>query len=410
MSGGNAAPATVVHAERIARFADALGEAGFAAAVVSYHRDVVYLAGTAQPSNLLVVPGRPPVLFARRYLELARAESAVEDVVEAPGFGPVCERLDAYGVRGRIGMTLDVMPAALYLKVQRTLAECTVEDVSGLLGAQRTVKDQGEIAALRRAAGIFTAAHDAIVEHALPGVSELELSAEVTRALRSAGHDGVVFQRRWDAVLQPEGAVVSGENLWAISALAIAVNGTGLGRAVPFGASRRVLQAGDLVNIDVGLCVGGYHGDMARTYALGEPGEDVRRFAAVVRACEDAAFAAIIPGVPASAPYEAAVDVARSNGVNDWFQGHGRYRGPYIGHGVGLELDELPVLGPGADMPIEAGMVLTIEPKLIVPDVGAVNFEDDVVVHSDGAEYLSDLPRELFVLEGGAAEPLGARL
>lgn len=400
-----------MHASRLARFADALEEAGLAAAVVSYHRDVVYLAGTAQPSNLLVVPGKPPVLFARRYVELARAESAVEDVVEAPGFGPVRERLHAYGVRhGRIGMTLDVMPAALYLKIQGGLPDHTVEDVSDLLGAQRAVKDEGEIEALRRAAGIFEAAHGAIVEHARPGTSELELSAEVTRALRAAGHDGFVFQRRWDAVLQPEGSVVSGENLWVISALAIAVNGVGLGRAVPFGASRRVLRPGDLVNIDVGLCVGGYHGDMARTYALGEPGEEVRRLAAIVRACEDAAFDAIVPGVPARAPYEAALDVARSSGVEEWFQGHGRYHGPYIGHGVGLELDEPPVLGPGVEMPIEAGMVVTIEPKLIVPGVGAVNFEDDVVVRDDGAEYLSDLPRELFVLDGGAAEPLGARL
>lgn len=407
MSGTAPAPPP----DRLARFAEALEHAGFAAAVVSYHRDVVYLAGTAQPSNLLVVPGKPPVLFARRYVELARAESVVEEVVEAAGFGPVRERLGAYGVReGRIGMTLDVLPAALYLKVRSGLGGYSVEDVSDLLGAQRAVKDDGEIDALRRAAGIFEAAHDAIVEHARPGTSELELSAEVARALRVAGHDGLVFQRRWDAVLQPEGAVVSGENLWAISALAIAINGTGLGRAVPFGASRRGLRPRDLVNIDVGLCVGGYHADMARTYSLGEPGDDVRRLAAVVRACEDAAFDAIVPGVSARAPYEAALEVARANGVAGWFQGHGAYHGPYVGHGVGLELDEPPVLGPGVDLAIETGMVLTIEPKLIVPGVGAVNFEDDVVVRPGGAEYLSDLPRELFVLDGGVAEPLGARL
>jgi Xaa-Pro aminopeptidase len=397
--------------ERLARFAEAVEAAGFAAAVVSYHRDVFYLAGTAQPANLLVVPGRPPVLFARRYLELARAESSVEDVVEAPGFGPVRERLRAYGVNGgRIGMTLDVMPAALYLKLRTSLGDYAVEDVSGPLVAQRAVKDEGEIETLRRAAASFDAAHEAIVEHARPGVSELQVSAEVSRALRAAGHDGLVFQRRWDGALQPEGAIASGENLWTISALAIAVNGIGLGRAVPFGASRRALQAGDLLNIDVGLCVEGYHGDMARTYSLGEPGDDVRRLAAVVHACEQAAFEAIAPGVPARVPYEAALGVARANGVEEWFQGHGAYHGPYIGHGVGLELDEPPVLGPGVETSIEAGMVLTIEPKLIVPGVGAVNLEDDVVVRADGAEYLGELSRDLFVLEGGAAEPLGARL
>jgi Xaa-Pro dipeptidase len=398
-------------ADRLARFAEAVGSAGFAAAIVSYHRDVFYLAGTAQPANLLVVPGRPPVLFARRYVELARAESVVEDVVEAAGLGPVRERLQAFDVRaGRIGMTLDLLPAALYLKTRATFADYSIEDVSDVLLAQRAVKDEHEIETLRRAALSFDAAHAAIVEHARPGVSELEVSAEVMRALRVAGHDGIVFQRRWDGVLQPEGAIASGENLWPISALAIAINGVGLGRAVPFGASRRVLQAGDLLNIDVGLCVDGYHGDMARTYSLGEPAPEVRRHAAIVRACEDAAFDATVVGAPARAPYEAAREVARSCSVEEWFQGHGRYHGPYIGHGIGLELDEPPVLGPGVETPIEEGMVLTIEPKLIVPGLGAVNFEDDVVVRAGGPEYLSELPRELFVLEAGAAEPLGARL
>jgi Xaa-Pro aminopeptidase len=405
----NAAAAMVE--TRIGCFAGKLEAAGFAAAVISYHRDVFYLAGTAQPSNLLVVPGREPVLFARRFLELAQEQSEVSDVVEAAGLGAVRDRLQGLGILGgRIGMSLDVLPAALYRKALRTLDGYEIEDVSDLLLAQRAVKDGAEVDAIRRAAEAFDAAHDAIVAHACPGVSELELSAEVSRALRRAGHDGVLFQRRWDGILQPEGALASGENLWPISALAIAVNGVGLGPAVPFGAGRRVLEPGDLVNIDAAVCVDGYHGDMARTYSLGEPSEDVRRFAAIVRACEDAAYEAITPDVPAHVPYDAARAVAEANGVAEWFQGHGRYHGPYIGHGLGLEFDEPPVLGPRADTPLEPGMVLTIEPKLIAPGIGTVNFEDDVVVGPDGCDYLSELPRELFVLEGAAAEPLGARL
>lgn len=396
---------------RIARFAEALDAGGFAAAIVSYHRDVFYLAGTAQPANLLVVPGAEPVLYARRFLELAQAETTVAEVQEAAGLTVVRERLQALGVRGgKLGMTLDVIPAALYRKAAQTFASYDLEDVSELLLAQRAVKDADEIEAHRRAARAFDAAHEAIVAHARPGVTELEVSAEVARAVRRAGHDGVLFQRRWDGMLQPEGALASGENLYPISALAIAVNGVGLGRAVPFGAAARVLLPGDLVNIDAANCVGGYHGDMARTYSLGEPSPEVRRFAAVARACEDAAFGAIAPGVAAHEPYDAARSVAEANGVADWFQGHGRYHGPYIGHGLGLEFDEPPVLGPRVETPLEEGMVLTIEPKLIAPSTGTVNFEDDVVVRSSGAEYLSDLPRELFVLSDGAAEPLGARL
>lgn len=404
-------PSHVRGAARLERFGEALGAAGFVAAVVSYHRDVFYLAGTAQPCNLIVIPGSEPLLFSRRYIERAASETWVKQLEEAAGLGPVRESLVARGVRdGRIGMTLDLVPANLYRKACQTFSGYSIDDVSPVLNAQRAVKDEGEVELLRAAAGVFGAAHRAIVEHARPGTSEVELAAEVIRALRRAGHDGITFSRRWDAMLQPEGGVVSGENLWTLSALAVAITGTGLSPAVPFGASRRVLEPGDLVNIDLGLCVAGYHGDMARTYSLGEPSAEVARFSAIVRACEDAAYKAIAPGVEANVPYEAALSVARSFGVEEWFQGHGRYHGPYIGHGIGLELDEEPVLGPGATAPIEAGMVLTIEPKLMVPGVGSVNIEDDIVVSHRGNEYLSDLPRDLFVIVDGTAEPLGARV
>ena len=397
--------------ERLERFGEALEAAGFAAAVVSYHRDVFYLAGTAQPCNLLVVPGSKPILFSRRYIERAVAETWVEHVEEAAGLGPVRDALVGRGVRdARVGMMLDIMPANLYRKACQTFSGYEISDVSQLLSAQRSVKDADELELLRTAAGVFEAAHAAIVEHARPGTSEIELSAEVARALRRAGHDGVIYSRRYDAMLQPEGGLVSGENLWALSALAIAIMGTGLSTAVPFGASRRVLETGDLVNIDLGLCVAGYHADMARTYSLGEPSAEVARYSAIVRACEDAAFDAIAPAVESRVPYEAALAVAREHCVEEWFQGHGRYHGPYIGHGIGLELDEEPVLGPYAAVPIAEGMVLTIEPKLMVPGVGSVNIEDDIVVSETGNAYLSELSRDLFVIADGAAEPLRAAL
>ena len=101
--------------------------------------------------------------------------------------------------------------------------------------------------------------------------------------------------------------------------------------------------------------------------------------------------------------YEAALAAAGRLGVEDSFMGYGELRGPYIGHGIGLELDEPPVLGPGVDTPIEEGMILAVEPKLISPDFGAVSIEDDVVVTADGCELLGDVPRCVFVVEGSGA-------
>jgi Xaa-Pro dipeptidase len=372
---------------RIERFEGQLERAGLAGALVMHPVSVFYLTGTGQPANLLVVPGREPVLYARRYAELARRSSRVERVVESAGLSAVDADLD-----GPLGMELDVLPAALVARAERRFG--AIEDCSEALWAVRVVKDAGEVRAMRESVRLFDALHAAMAEHLRPGITELELSAELARAVRRAGHDGVIFQRRWDAKLQMEGALASGENLSTISRGPITITGVGLGESFPMGASQREIARGDLVSVDLGLNRAGYHGDIARTYAVGEVPDGVERLAGICRELQDVALAAIRPGVSAASVYDATLEAALRVGVEAVFQGGG----PYIGHGIGLELDEPPVLGPGVDTPLQEGMVLAIEPKLISPDFGAVNIEDDVVVTADGCELLGDLPRCLFVI------------
>jgi Xaa-Pro aminopeptidase len=374
--------------DRIERFAAELERAGLGGALVMHPVAVYHLAGTGQPANLLVVPGQEPVLYARRYLDLARAGSRVADVREGAGFSAIEVTWE-----GPLGMELDVLPAALVASAQRRLGE--VADCSEALWAVRAVKDAGEIEAMRSSVALFDALHAAMCEHLRPGITELELSAELARALRRAGHDGVVWQHRWDAKLAMEGSLASGPNLSTISRGPVTVTGVGLSEAFPMGASRREIARGDTVLVDLGLNKAGYHGDMARTYAVGEVSSEMRRLASICRELEDVALDAIRPGVTAASVYDAAHAAAERLGVADTFQGGG----PYIGHAIGLELDEPPVLGPGVDTPLQEGMVLTVEPKLISPAFGAVNIEDDVVVTSDGCEILGDLPRALFVVD-----------
>lgn len=383
--------------DRIARFAAELERAGLGGALVMHPISVYHLAGTGQPANLLVVPGQEPVLYARRYVELARASSRVADVREGAGFSAIgLPQLD-----GPLGMELDVLPYALAARAQARFG--AIADCSEALWAVRAVKDADELSAMRESVALFDGLHEAMVEHLRPGITELELAAELGRALRRAGHDGVVWQHRWDAKLAMEGHVVSGENLSAMSRGPMTVTGVGLAEAFPMGASRRKIRHGDTVLVDLGLNKAGYHGDMARCYAVGEASEQMQRLAAICRELEDVAVDAIRPGVAAGSVYDAARSAADRLGVLDTFQGGG----PYIGHAIGLELDEPPVLGPGVSTPLQEGMVLTVEPKLISPAFGAINIEDDVVVTASGCEILGDLPRALFVVdEHGRATPV----
>lgn len=385
-----------LHAARQQAFARSLEESGFAAAVVMQRRDLFYLAGTSQPCNLLIVPGHEPVLLARRVLDWIRSEASVARV-EPGGDLPTAARiLRELGVRdGRLGLELDVLPAKLYRKARESFPGFDLEDCSPLLLSQRMVKDELELRLLREAVSLFEAVHATVLDFLRPGITEIELSAEIIRSLRRAGHDGLVFYRRWDADLQPEGLVASGEVASRISGHAMTVTGVGLAPSLPWGASWRTIQKGDVVVVDLGLNKAGYHGDMSRSYVAGEASEETSARFEILLRCQDAAIAALGPGAPAADAYAAARRVAEAAGVEEYFQGFGAEKGHYIGHGVGVELDDPPVLEAGSKVTLEAGMVLAVEPKLIGP-FGALQTEDTLVLTPDGPELMGTVPRTLF--------------
>ena len=385
------------YARRQARFETALVESGFVAAILLDRRNVFYLTGTGQPCILLVVPNHPPILYARRVAAWVRSEAAVERVEQAASLRPAAGRVRELGLkRGRIGLELDVIPGRLYLKARESFAEFEIDDVSSMILGARMTKDAFEQHQLRRSAALFDRLHETVLESLRPGMREIDVAAEVSRALRRAGHENISFYRRWDACIQPEGLVVSGSNLARISGLAMTVTGVGLGPALPWGASERIVQKGDLLVIDLGLNRAGYQADMSRTYVVGRADKLTRELFEVVLACQQAAIDAIKPGIPAEDVYAAALRVVIGTRWEGHFQGYGTERGRYIGHGVGLDLDEPPVLAVGDTTRLRVGMALAIEPKLIGPEFGAVQLEDTVFVHDGGAEVISAVPRALF--------------
>ena len=306
-----------------------LADAGLAGALVMHPVSVYYLAGTGQPANLLVVPGREPVLYARRYLELARRVLAASRDVRA-GRG-LLRRSSARRWRraARAWSSTCSRPALVdrARKAPRSARSPTAPRRCWRCARSRTRTRSRRCASRWRCSTRCTRRCASTCGRGSPSSS---WPAELARALRRAGHDGVVFQRRWDAKLPMEGALASGENLSTISRGPITVTGVGLGEAFPMGASRREIERGDLVNVDLGLNRAGYHGDMARTLrrrrAAGRDRAGSRGTAARSRTSRS----------PRSAPASPRVGLRRRArrprerlGVEDVFQGGG----PYIGHG-----------------------------------------------------------------------------
>jgi Xaa-Pro dipeptidase len=378
-----------------------LRDKGWQAALIMQPRDLYYYAGTAQPANLWVPDEDDPVLFTRRVHKLTQEATWIDRTVSASGFGGMSRALadlDLSLPSGAIlGVEQDVLPYRLVEGLKKNLEGVTLENLSPLVLKQRLVKDDEELARIRKAVELWEKGHEAILETLAAGVAEYEVAAAMENAARRGGGDGMVWPRRWDSYLPAGGIVASGPNAWEVSGEAMTVTGVGLSQALPWGPSSRRLEAGDLVVVDFALSYEGYHCDMTRTYCVGDPSQEQRDLWERLLELHLQVVDRVRPGVTGEELYLVARGLAEDTGLIDNFMGVGSERGSYIGHSIGLEVDEWPVLGAGYREPLPVGAVITIEPKFMVPGQGAVMVEDDIVVTPSGHEVIGSLEGELFV-------------
>ena len=237
--------------------------------------------------------------------------------------------------------------------------------------------------------------HEAAQRSIRAGMTELELSAVLADVQIRNQVEQRVFIRRWDDWLQPTGAIASGENLHRISGHAHTVTGVGLSTALPWGASDREIRENDLIVVDSPINYKGYHADNARTYVAGRATPRRRDTYRDLMEVQSAALGAIRAGIPVQEVFEIGMEKVRNLGFADFFQGFGDSQGQYLGHGIGLEVDEPPVIDPRTSTPILKDMVLAVESKFIIPDFGAVFIEDTVHVTEGGYEILTRSSRDL---------------
>jgi Xaa-Pro dipeptidase len=384
---------------RLAKLQHLLAEAGVSLALIRQPADLFYYTG-AVVEGFLAAPaaGRPLLLVRRPRERPAVAETPWEvffynDLKELPGLvGEVCP------VCSSIGLELDVMPAALYVRLKDQLfsgADC--RDISLLVRRQRMVKSPYELEQIKGAAQVLDRAMTEAPNLIRPGLTELELAAGLEYRLRLLGHQGLVRMRRWDMEMF-YGHVLSGVSGLAPAYTDTPSGGLGFSPAFPQGASRKELKPGEPISIDLAACVNGYVADMTRLYAIRDlPGAAWRAFDLILelfRIFEAEARAGVLPGDL----YQRLVGEVQRRGMDEYFMGRGADRVSFLGHGVGLELDELPLLTARSPFPLEAGMVLAFEPKLFLPEVGMVGLEDTGCITADGVEWLTQAPRPVAIL------------
>ncbi|MBA2529344.1 MAG: aminopeptidase P family protein [Euzebyales bacterium] len=377
---------------------------GIAAAVLQQSRNVLYFGGIAVHGQVVIPADGEPTFLVQIDAERARQVSPLR-VVTSRGVGALAAALRDCGAgRERVGIEKDALPVANLERLAAALPEASFADVNAAAYGCRMIKSPPEVDVLRRAAAISCALFDAVAQLARPGLTEIDLHARLAAQARSLGADGLMAKRGWNDRTVEHAWLVSGPNTAQVSGYWLTMSGLGPSPARPYGPTGRPLEHGDLLVYDVGTSFHGYHTDQARTYVLGRASGRQRRYRDALVEMQRAAIAAAVPGAPLGAPYEAARAVAQAHDLYDCFMTRASYDFPYVGHGVGLEIDEPPLLSPRTDGVFEPGMVVAIEPKIIVPGWGGLTLEDTVAVTASGNEVLTRAV-DRFELGDGAARP-----
>lgn len=339
------------------------------ALLVSHPANIRYLCGFSGSAGLLLIETSGSVLFtdsrytfqAREEVSGARVHIAKKGLLRAAG-----ETLGSGKGRLSVGFSGSHLTVA-QMAALRASAGARVRWVNdaNVVEKLRAVKDDDEVATMREAAVLISGVFEKTLPSIKPGISELELAGTLELTMKRMRASGPSF----------ETIVASGpRSAWA--------------HARP---SPRALGKGELVVIDQGAILHGYCSDMTRTVFLGRAPQKVRRLYRAVLDAQEAAKKAIRPGVTAGAVDAAARGVLKGYGLAKYFT-HS------TGHGLGLEVHEMPRIGRGEEFIIQKGMVLTVEPGVYLEGLGGIRIEDDVVVTENGSVDLTTAPREFLEL------------
>ncbi|MEW6742363.1 MAG: Xaa-Pro peptidase family protein [Planctomycetota bacterium] len=384
---------------RVATLQSAIARAGLDGALILQRADLVYYAG-AILQGALALPARGEArLFLWRGLGRLGETSPFEPVV-LRGFTQLPAALgeSPCGSWRRIGLEEDVLPVSTLRNLSLAAwSHAEFRDVSLLIRQQRSVKSETELTWVRDAGRALVTGFRAIPSIAREGMAEYELCAQMQVVMRRAGDQAGVRVRAFDG--EAPGVVAYGPS----AAVDIVFDGPlghpGRSPYSPMGSGDRPLGRDCPLIVDVVAGVHGYTADMTRTYALGRLDKRfVEAHDFCVQVIEELARR-MVPGAIPEELYLWAVAEADKAGFSDNFMNRGRNKVRFLGHGVGLELDELPVLAKRFTDPLRENMVVAIEPKIVFED-GAVGVEDTVIVKDYGAEVVTAFERPLIQIGG----------
>ncbi|MHB8762835.1 MAG: M24 family metallopeptidase [Deferrisomatales bacterium] len=377
---------------RVRAFRGRLAARGLGAALVHARVDRFYLSGTAQEGLLWVEAEGDPVLWVLRDPVRARAESPL-GVVPAGGWRDLWAWARA-ARRGRpVGIAAELLTLADLGRFGLSPAEA--RDVGPDLLDLRSRKSPWEVARLEETGRVAAEVYRHAADILRPGLTEAEFAGALFARAMALGHEGLLRSRGGFEAYSWH--VLSGPNAALPGAVDTPMSGAGPSPAFPMGAGPRRIRRGEPVMVDFGVSVFGYQTDQTRTFCLGPPPDWLRELHGGLEAVHRRLAQTLRPGVEAGQVFAAGIDEAAARGLTGYLGTPDR-RCRFVGHGVGLEIVEPPIVAEGSRRGLAAGQVIALEPKAVAGDLGGAGLEDTYLVGDDGPRPLAPIPLELIVV------------
>lgn len=378
---------------RIDRLHKAMAGAGIDGLLVADNADIFYLTGRVYAGFAYIPAVMAPLWFVRRPVELEG-----DGVVYIRKPEDMASHIVAAGLAmpRRLGLELDILSFNQAERLRSVFPGAECVDTTPMMRAMRAVKTDFEVEQMRLSGLKHEQVYRKIPKLYRVGMTDVELQVEIERISRLEGCLGV-FRISGQSMEIYMGNVLAGRNADVPAPYDFAMGGRGLDPSIPGGAAGEEINEHNAVMVDLNGNFTGYMTDMTRVFAVGSlPQEAVDAHQCSIDICR-AFEREARPGVEARTLYEMCADMARERGLERYFMGHRQHAG-FVGHGVGIEVNEWPVIAPRSRQILERNNTIALEPKFVIPEVGAVGIENTYVIEDTGARSLTNAPEEIVQL------------
>ena len=376
----------------------ALQEKEIDGALIVQRVDLLYFSGTAQDGALYVPSEGEPVLFIKRYFPRARKESPLDQIVPITTFRdlPGC-LMDHYGaIPGTLGLEFDVMPVAEFQFFRKCFPSQKLVDASASILDTRKIKSPWDIRQMERSAEMSSLTFDYMRRILTPGLSEMTFAAQFETFARKHGHAGQLRIRNY----RTEGYsfhVLSGRSGGMTGVLDSPASGEGSSYAFPCGAGKKKIRAKEPIMVDFASVLNGLHMDETRMFAIGQMPDKALRASQAAIAIHQELLDTIKPGIRVHDLFTRTLDIAGSLGFKNNYLGIPGHQVSFVGHGIGYELIEPPIVARAKEDMLQAGMTLALEPKFVFADNFSAGIESVFLVTDTGARLITKTPPEIFI-------------